>query len=293
MTTSPADTGGAAPTDPDTPDPGSPPAPDSPETGASNSPTLLALRLLEVMLRRDGDWGVSELGAELGLARGRVHRHLTLLTEAGYLSRNAETRRYGLGWRLILMGRTIGQRSPVVTIAAPVMATLSEQVGNTIVFSQVTDSGIVVTETLSSSSTLGVSFPPGTNFAYNSSAQGKVALAFADAAQKARWSGLTDERRTPATITDPEELWAQVAEARYRGWATAPNETFDGMNALAAPVLGHDGLIAGTLAIVAPGGVIPEQPHPEQVTALLAAAVEISLNLGCPREKLPAALRQA
>lgn len=256
----------------------------------SNSPTLLALQLLEVMLRRDGDWGVSELGAELGLARGRVHRHVTLLTEAGYLTRNAETRRYGIGWRLILMGRTIAQRSPLVTTAIPVMTALSQQVGNTIVFSQVTDSGIVVTETLSGPSGLGVSFPPGTNFAYNSSAQGKVALAFADPAQKARWSEHTAERRTAATVTDPEQLWAEVAQCRGQGWATAPNETFDGMNALAAPVFGHEGLL-GTLAIVAPGAVIPDHPGADQVAPLLAAAAEISMKLGCPPERLPEPLR--
>lgn len=257
----------------------------------TGSPTLTALQLLEAMMRREGDWGVSELAASLGLARGRVHRHLALLTDAGYLARNAETRRYDLGWRLVLLARGITERSQLVRVAQPVMEELGERLGQTVVFSQLTDSGVVVTETASGGSLLGLSFPPGTTYAYNSSAQGKVGLAFADAAQKERWARVPFETRTPATITDPEVIWTQVAQTRERGWATAPEETFEGMNAVAVPVLGHGGVVLGTLGIVAPGSVIPEVPLPHQLGPLLEAAREISLRLGCAPADVPEVLR--
>lgn len=263
-----------------------------PTVHATGSPTLLALQLLEAMTSRHGDWGVSELAKALGLSRGRVHRHLALLTDAGYVSRNETTHRYDIGWRLVLLGRGIAAQSPFVNSAKPVMERLCTEVGNTIVLSQVADTGIVVTETMSGSSTLSVSFPPGTTYGYNSSAQGKAALAFANPAQKQRWGQLPFEERTPKTITDPELLWSQVARARERGWATAPEETFSGMNAIASPIFNHDAVVVGTVGMVAPGQVIPDTPLSAQIRAITGAAREISTSLGCPVERLPAPLTQ-
>ncbi|MEK6441451.1 IclR family transcriptional regulator domain-containing protein [Pseudonocardia sp. T1-2H] len=110
-------------------------------------------------------------------------------------------------------------------------------------------------------------------FPYNSAAQGKVALAFATDRQRAVWTRLISEKRTSETVLDHTVLWEQVAAVRKRGWSSAPEETFRGVNAVAAPVFGTGGEVAYTLALVGSIHFLPDPPPPEQVDALVRTAV--------------------
>ncbi|MER5439762.1 IclR family transcriptional regulator [Streptomyces sp. NPDC002790] len=244
------------------------------------SPTTLPLLLLEKVLQGNGSWGVTELATALGLPKARVHRHVTSLRQSGFLSQDPETRRYEPGWRLVLLGRHIEDRAQLVSLARPVMRRLRDQVSQTVVLSQLTDQGVTVTEVLPGGSPIDVVLSRGTQFGYNSSAQGKTALAYASEEQLREWSGLLDEQRTPSTVLDHDELWRQVEQVRRHGWAAAPEETYRGVNCVAAPLFLPTGVITGTLAIVASIHYLPDPPPPEMVAALTAAAKEVSREFG-------------
>jgi IclR family transcriptional regulator, carbohydrate utilization repressor len=251
-----------------------------PVTAGDEAPSLLPLHLLEVLLTRGGSWGVTELADALGLPKARVHRHLANLREAGYLSQDNEARRYQIGWRLVLLGQQIEARSQLIAMARPVMARLRDAVGQTIVLSQLTEQGVTVTEVLQGGSPIDVILHPGTRFGYNSSAQGKVALAFGTDEQRRVWSRLITEQRTPSTVTDERRLWAQVDTVREQGWAAAPEETYRGVNALAAPVFTHNGEIACTLAVIASIHFLPDPPGEDVVAALTRGCADLSRALG-------------
>ena len=247
---------------------------------ANKSNTLLTLRLLETLVSRSEDWGVSEIAAALGITKGRAHRHLAQLREAGYVAQSHGNRRYSPGWRLMLLGQSAVSHADIIAIARPVMEELRAQVQQTVVLSQLTEQAVTPIVVVAGGSPIDVVLLPGTRFAYNSSAQGKVALAFANAAQKSRWSRYTTEKRTERTILDQEQLWAEVGAVRRAGWAAAPGETFDGINTIAAPVFAHDGDLRATLAIVAALHYLGPTPPPEYVEALTRAAQSISHLLG-------------
>jgi DNA-binding IclR family transcriptional regulator len=246
------------------------------------SPTLLPLALLEAVLERSGSWGVTELAEHLGLPKARVHRHLANLRTAGYLTQNSSTRKYEPGWRLLVLGQRIDSGSRVLTVARPLMVDLRDEVSQTIVLSTLTDSGVTVTEVVPGGSPIDVILSPGTRFHYNSAAQGKVALAFATERQRAVWTRLISEKRTSETVLDHAILWEQVAAVRKRGWSSAPEETFRGVNAVAAPVFGAGGEVAYTLALVGSIHFLPDPPPPGQVDALVRTARRLSRELGHP-----------
>lgn len=246
----------------------------------SDSPTLLALRLLEVILESEEAWGVSELGRELGVSRARAHRHVTQLVRAGYLRRRPDGARYEPGWRLVLMGQRIHHSASAVRLAEPYMEQLRDRVRQTVVLSQLTDEGVTVTKVLPGDAPIDIVLNIGIQFGYNSSAQGKVALAFAASDQLLAWSQLVDEDRTPATIRDHQILWDQVASIREVGWATAPGETYRGINTVAAPVFSSDGRPVATLAVVGSIHYLPDPPDDEVVAALMQAATQLSTDLG-------------
>jgi IclR family transcriptional regulator, KDG regulon repressor len=65
-----------------------------------------------------------------------------------------------------------------------------------------------------------------------------------------------------------------------RGYASAPEETMLGLNAVAAPIFdGNDACVAA-LAMVGSIQFLPERPKPAEVTALKNAAQQISRKLG-------------
>lgn len=258
--------------------------PTSVETAlAAESPTLLPLAILETVLLRSSSWGVTELAAALGLPKARIHRHLANLRAAGYLSQNAGSRRYEPGWRLVVLGQRIQATAQVVRLAGPVMTELRDRVGQTVVLSALSADGVVVTDVVAGGSPIDVILSPGTVFQYNASAQGKVALAFASPRQRSVWSTLISERRTPKTVVDATRLWREVDAAREQGWADGPEETFLGVNAVAAPVFDHNGDIAYALAVVGSIHYIASPPPGELITAVRHAAADLSQQLGQPQ----------
>lgn len=258
------------------------PQPASPTGGADAqpTPTLLPLLILEKILERAEPWGVTALAEALDLPKPRIHRHLGNLRDAGFLSQDATTRAYEPGWRLLLLGTRIEQRADLLTLARPVMTRLRDEIGQTIVLSQLTDRGVTVTEVLPGGSPIDVILSPGTQFGYNSAAQGKVALAFGSDEQLHIWSQLAAENRTPHTVMDTGKLKSELEDIRSRGWASAPEETYIGINAVAAPVFSHTGEVACTLAVIASIHYLPDPPDEIVVSALTTAAESLSRDLG-------------
>lgn len=249
-------------------------------TLAAESPMLLPLAVLETVLLRSGSWGVTEVAKALGLPKARIHRHLANLRDAGFLWQNPTSRRYEPGWRLVALGRRIQATAQVARLLSPVMTELRDRIGQTVVLSALTADGVGVTDVLPGGSPIDVILHPGTVFQYNSSAQGKVALAFASPRQLALWSPLITERRTPNTVLDPTRLWSEVKAARAQGWADGPEETFLGVNAIAAPVFDHTGEIVYALAVVGSIHYIVNPPPPELIDAVRLAAADLSEQLG-------------
>jgi DNA-binding IclR family transcriptional regulator len=120
---------------------------------------------------------------------------------------------------------------------------------------------------------------PGTRLALDASAHGKVWLAFS--------SGTSIEQTLARARAARPGLAQEIGKIRRRGWATAPSEVIDGVNALAAPVYDHSGRMIGSIAIVGATQFIPPEPGWTQVEAVVGAARRISQALGWKRHLAP------
>lgn len=248
---------------------------------ADGLPTaVIALRVMEALSGADGELGVTELARELGMPKARVHRHLTALRDHGYVAQNPRTNRYGIGWRLFLLGQQLVRRFNVVSLAKPVMEELRDRVEQTIVISTFTEDEVVVLDFVPGRSALEMVLRPGTRFTFNSVAQGKIALAFGPPALLERLTAAPLRPSTPHTVIDPDRLRLEVEMVRRRGWADAPEEVFAGVNAIAAPLFQADGTLYGGLAVVGSIHYLPKPPREETVQALLAAAGKVSAIMG-------------
>ena len=79
-------------------------------------------------------------------------------------------------------------------------------------------------------------------------------------------------------------LRAELDQIRRQGWATAPNQSIIGLNALAAPIMDALGSFVGAIAIVDSVQFIPEDPSAKQIKQIIDAGKRISANIGY-REK--------
>ena len=90
-----------------------------------------ALEILEALSRSEDEMGVSEIRAATGLPLSTLHRMLTSLSYYGFARQNSDTRKYGLGLRLMAMASTIhGHVEPLAQPFLKELVRVSKETAN-------------------------------------------------------------------------------------------------------------------------------------------------------------------
>ena len=93
---------------------------------------------------------------------------------------------------------------------------------------------------------------------------------------------------TPHTITDPEQLAAELARVRRRGWAEAVNEREIGLASIAAPVRDINGEVVAAISIGVPLARCTVMSLRRLAPTIMEAAEAASRRLGwSPELSLP------
>jgi len=239
----------------------------------------LAFQILESLARSDRPRRVTDLATELGTSKPRIFRHLNTLKLLGYVEQESETDRYLVGVRLAMLGNRAAARFELVNICRPILQDLRDALDLTVVISKIEDNKVLISDKLDGES--GVSFiaKVGSTLDLHSTAQGKLALAYAEPSflESMIAQGLTS--KTAHTITDPKRLRAEVTRVRKQGWATAPNEMLTGLNAIAVPIFNAEDKLMATLAVLGSVDRIGATPTPHELNHLSKAAQEIARQL--------------
>lgn len=241
---------------------------------------VLALSILETLGQARSHLGVTALADALGTTKSRIHRHLQTLVQQGYIVQSPLTERYRLGAKLIELGNAAIHSSDIVGVAAQPMRLLRDRCEQAVILGQIEDGGVRILTTIGGKMSVEVGVRPGSILGFNTSAQGKLALALMPEPTRERILSSPLKGETKFSITDPSALKRHLEEIRERGWTDAPNEAATGLNALAFPLLGPSGKMIGTLAIVSLTQFISSPPSKEQIEAVGTAAEAISNAMG-------------
>jgi DNA-binding IclR family transcriptional regulator len=256
------------------------PAEEEAEGTAAVRSVLMAVRVLEAMALAGRALGVSDLARHLGEPKGRVHRHLVTLRQAGLVAQDAATERYHLTWRLFQIGQAAGEQFDLRRVAEPAMHRLRDAVGQTVLLAVPTGAEPMVVHALEAPNKVSITVRPGNRPPLHCSAQGRVMLAFAPPELRERILAAPLDAPTSESMTDRAALRARLEAVRERLWETAPSETLLGINVLAAPLFAAGGVLVGSLGLVGSVQFVRDPPDPAMRTALHAAAAEISARLG-------------
>src|ERR1700745_135486 len=100
-----------------------------------------AVRVLMLFTPEQPEWGVTAVAREVDMPKSTVHRILRVFEQHGFLTRNADTRRFRLGLAGIELGRRAQEGLELRRIALPTMEQMSAASGETVMLQVVSSEG--------------------------------------------------------------------------------------------------------------------------------------------------------
>ncbi len=246
------------------------------------------LDILEVLAATDGELGILDLSNRVGLHASTVHRLLATLVLRGYARQSAQTGRYSLGPRALLLGRAFSDHSTIWAEAHAFLKRLVEASGETANLSTLDGDEAVYVDQVASPHLVRMFAIIGRHVPLHSTGCGKVLLAYLEPSERARIireKGLA--RSTRYTICSAAALERELADIRRRGYAVDDRENDEDVRCIAAPVCDHTGKVIAALSISGPASRITKERLPELSRLVADISSQTSAALGFARHSPP------
>jgi IclR family acetate operon transcriptional repressor len=249
---------------------------------ASSSAIRSVDRAIDVLehLAREGTSAVTDVAAALGVHKSTASRLLSALEARGLVEQDGERGKYRLGFGIVRLAGAAALRLDLVEQSRPVTRRLAAEVGETVNVARLEAGAAVNLDQVLGPSAVTSHDWVGQRTPLHATSSGKVLLAHLDPAARERILAEPLARFTPATIADPAVLRRRLDEARAAGWASTVEELETGLNAVAAPIRGHDGTVVAAVSVSGPSYRLTPERIPEVARVVAAAAAEIGERLG-------------
>jgi DNA-binding IclR family transcriptional regulator len=247
----------------------------------NNHSAIAAFQIIEEMAPMTEDVRVTDLARRLGMPRAKVYRYLQTLCNIGYVRQDPVSERYRLTLKLFHVGQAIADGTQLTSTARPVMVQLRDKAGFTCTLSIPEQNGMRVVDIVRVDSPVQIVTKPGALLSFHASAQGKVALAFGDPDLLTGELAASHPPLANGQPFDPARLETEVTRTARTGWAVAPEETLNGLNALSSPIFDLENKFVATITIAGSVQDIPAEPPATLCAAVTQAARAISIDLGC------------
>lgn len=250
--------------------------------GAGAQTVDRALQLLECFTPARRTLSLSELSALTGLTAPTAHRLLKALQRRQFVASEPRSRRYTLGLGAVRLADVVLGHRDFHHVVLPYLEHLRELTGETVALHWFVDDHQVCVTELVSPQAIRMASGVGRRYPLHSGASGKALLACLEAADVRRI--LADAERTGEGLRGRtvEELNADLATIRKRGYATSRGEIVDGAAALAAPILDRLGRPVAAINITGPAYRWSASRMRAMAPKLVTIIREIEEELGAP-----------
>jgi len=219
---------------------------------------------------------LSEVATAAGLARPTARRLLLTLEELGFVRSSGGV--FQLTPRVLTLGMAYVGALGLWDIARPHLEALVARTGESSSMAQLDGSDIVYVARVAVPKLITLRVEVGTRFPAVQTSQGKVLLAGLPADELARTLAEPSRAGLPPYIgRSPEQLSAELVEARARGWALADEELAPGVRSVAVPVRDGTGTVRAAMNVtVHAAETSTERLLSEHLPLLLRTAGEVS-----------------
>jgi IclR family acetate operon transcriptional repressor len=236
-----------------------------------------------VILARMGEAGVTEIADELGVHKSTAFRLLATLESRGLAEQNAARGKYRLGFGVVNLASAVTASLDLNRVSRSVCQALARDVGETVnLATHDGDSVINLDQVMGSSAVTTVNWV-GKRNPLHATSSGKVFLAHMPAEDLDGHLAQPLARFTPSTITDPDDLRAQLGTIRANGYAFTVEELEIGLNAVAAPIRPFEGIVVAALSASGPAYRLTRDSMIGVARQTVLAAATISERLGYGR----------
>jgi len=246
-----------------------------------------AIAILQLFIdTHQASLGITEIANELGLSKAVVHRALTSLRESALVNVDEESRRYMLGPTALALGVSYLSRQDIRERARPFLRILSAQTNETATLSIRRADVRVYLDQVTPAREVKMTVAIGESYPLHAGSSSKAFLAFLSLQEQEVY--LRDhllQALTDVTITEIDDLRAELRHIREAGYASSLGERQPGSASIAAPVFNFEGDPIGVISICGP--LERFEDHQEEASKLLITQTrELSRLMGAPREFL-------
>lgn len=206
-----------------------------------------AAEVLALVVRSEEPVTYTQVVEQTDLARSTASRMLQALERNGLLERGRDGRFRG-GALFAQYAARFDRVESLAAAAEPTLERVGEETGETVNLGVPSGDTVIHVAQVDSSFVLGATNWVAVEVPPHCSALGKVMYAF-DALPMPRGRL---ESRTPHTLTSRAALERDLAGVRELGYAITHGEFEEGLDAIAAPVRGHDGAVNAAIGISGP-----------------------------------------
>jgi IclR family transcriptional regulator, KDG regulon repressor len=239
------------------------------------------LQLLETLSTSPEPMGLPELSEILDVDRSTVYRLLSTLLQRGYVSQDAVTKRYRLGFKVVELGRRAIDSFSLRTASKPYLKALMLETGESVNLVVLSSGNIISIDHEPSPSPLAVSDDIGSIFIPYATASGKAILAYLpDAQVQEIMQDVKIEAFTARTITSLPALQNHFLQVREKCFAVDDEERYIGVRCIASPIFDHRNKAVGAIGISGPTTRITLDAVGALSRLVVKAACAISRDLG-------------
>ncbi len=239
------------------------------------------LDLLELLSDRTGGLTLTEMTESLAVPKNTVFRIATTLVLRGYAERDDSAKTYRLTRSLLRLGHHALGGEDLVRLAAPVLARLRDESGETALLGTLSGNRGIVLDQMPSPQPVKVVVEIGHAFPLLTAAPAKVLLAFLPPEKRdPLLATIRYDRKTRHTLRSPAAYRRELDEVGRTGYALDRGEESDSYRCAAAPVFNHRGDAVAALWISGPADRLPPERLVEQGLRVKRHADEFSRRLG-------------
>ena len=248
------------------------------------NPVQSAERIFQVleMLAENGEMGLMELSAALGLHKSTVHRLLMSLIYMGYAKQDETTQKYMLTYKLVNLAGKILDRTDILQIAKPYLERLSDISGETVHLVQREGNHILYIHKIEAKvgsirmvSHVGMVHPM-----YCSGVGKAIMATLPEKEVRQIWDESVIERKTDKTIVRYEELLTTLDEVKKNGYALDDEENEEGVRCIAASLHGYGKTVKYAFSISGPVSRMTKERVEELSHDVKKVQAELSRELG-------------
>jgi IclR family pca regulon transcriptional regulator len=233
------------------------------------------LSVIEAFVPERPRQSISDVAAATGLDRATARRCLLTLWHHGYADYDGKF--FTLTPRVLRLGTACLATMPLPQLVQPHLDALSEQTGESSSVSILDGAEIVYVARAAQRKVMSITLMPGSRLPAYCTSMGRVLLAaLSQAEARARLGAGTLPARTPRTLTDPEDVLAELARVRTAGYAAIDQEVEADLRSLAVPLATARGTVVAALNIGLP---VRGEPMDDVVARYRPALADVAERL--------------